>query len=98
VPADWVIDVSKKGWTTDEHSLQWLAELFEPVIRRRTVGQYRLLVLDGHGSYIMPAFDHYCQDYDIIVMQMPAHSSHLLQPLDVGYFASFKKIYGNLVR
>jgi len=31
-------------------------------------------------------------------MQMPAHSSHLLQPLDVGYFAPLKKIYGSLVR
>ena len=33
---------------------------------------------------------------------MPAHSSHLLQPLDVGCFASLKKAYGreaeNLIR
>ena len=28
---------------------------------------------------------------------MPAHSSHLLQPLDVGCFAILKRSYGRLV-
>jgi hypothetical protein len=28
---------------------------------------------------------------------MPAHSSHLLQPLDVGCFAPLKKAYGNQI-
>ncbi len=29
---------------------------------------------------------------------MPAHSSHLLQPLDVGCFSPLKTAYGDLVR
>jgi len=28
---------------------------------------------------------------------MPAHSLHLLQPLDVGYFSVLKQLYGRLV-
>jgi hypothetical protein len=28
---------------------------------------------------------------------MPAHSSYLLQPLDIGYFAVLKRSYGSLV-
>ena len=28
---------------------------------------------------------------------MPAYSSHLLQPLDVGYFAVLKRLYGRMV-
>lgn len=28
---------------------------------------------------------------------MPAHSSHLLQPLDIGCFAVLKRAYGSLV-
>jgi hypothetical protein len=28
---------------------------------------------------------------------MPAHSSHLLQPLDIGCFAVLKRVYGRLV-
>lgn len=98
IPTDWVIGVSDKGWTTDDHGLHWLREIFEPVTRRRAVGQYRLLILDGHGSHVTPAFDQYCQDHSIVVLQMPAHSSHLLQPLDVGCFSPLKTIYGSLVQ
>jgi hypothetical protein len=29
---------------------------------------------------------------------MPAHSSHLLQPLDVGYFSLLKYAYGRLIK
>ena len=78
VPEDWWIGVSKKGWTDDEHGLHWLQEIFDPVTRRRSVGKYRLLILDGHGSHVTPAFDQYCRNNDIVVLQMPAHSSHLL--------------------
>jgi len=28
---------------------------------------------------------------------MPPHSSHLLQPLDIGCFALLKRVYGRLV-
>lgn len=28
---------------------------------------------------------------------MPAHSSHLLQPLDVGYFSPLKRAYGDQI-
>jgi len=29
---------------------------------------------------------------------MPPHSSHLLQPLDVGYFAVLKRSYGRQIK
>ncbi|KAF7572858.1 hypothetical protein PtrM4_077630 [Pyrenophora tritici-repentis] len=36
----------------------------------------------------------YCKENKIITICMPPHSSHLLQPLDVGCFAPLKKAYG----
>lgn len=56
-----------------------------------------LLILDGHSSHLTPEFDQICKDNDIISLFMPAHASHLLQPLDVGYFAVLKRVYGGLV-
>ncbi|XP_044717900.1 DDE superfamily endonuclease domain-containing protein [Hirsutella rhossiliensis] len=38
----------------------------------------------GLHCHVTPEFDKYCTDNAIVVLQMPAHSSHLLQPLDVG--------------
>ena len=60
-------------------------------------GKYRLLILDGHGSHLTPKFDQMCIQNDIVPICMPAHSSHLLQPLDVGCFAVLKRTYGRLV-
>ncbi|KAM4061942.1 DDE superfamily endonuclease [Hirsutella rhossiliensis] len=98
VPDDWHIAVSENGWTSDDLALNWLKEVFDPNTRRRTVGTHRLLILDGHGSHVTPEFDKYCTANSIVVLQMPAHSSHLLQPLDVGCFSPLKTIYGRKVK
>jgi len=98
VPSDWHIGVSDNGWSTVDLGFTWLKELYDPYTRRRTVGKYRLLILDGHGSHVSPEFDNYCEANSIKVVQMPAHSSHYLQPLDVGCYAPLKIIYGRLVQ
>jgi hypothetical protein len=94
IPPNWMIGVSENGWTTDEIGLTWLKKLFGPFTEGRKVGRYRLLILDGHGSHITAQFDRYCTEHDIIVLCMPPHSSHLLQPLDVACFAVLKRSYG----
>jgi len=97
IPPDWAIGVSANGWTTNEIGLHWLEHVFDKHTRDRTVGRYRLLVLDGHGSHVAPEFDQYCRDHAIVVLCMPPHSSHLLQPLDVVCFSVLKRSYGRLV-
>jgi len=89
-----MIGVSENGWTIDEIGLIWLTKLFGPFTEGRKVGRYRLLILDGHGSHVTAHFDRYCTEHDIIVLCMPPHSSHLLQPLDVACFAVLKRTYG----
>ena len=96
IPHDWSIGVSDNGWTTNEIGLTWL-NLFHKHTKDRTVGTHRLLVLDGHDSHVSPEFDRFCLDHQIVVLCMPAHSSHLLQPLDVGCFSVLKQAYGRLV-
>jgi hypothetical protein len=53
-----------------------------------------MLVLDGHESHVNVKFDEYCKENDIIPLCLPAHSSHLTQPLDVGLFGPLKRAYG----
>ena len=97
LPSDWRFEVSKNGWTTDEIGLRWLKELFIPATASRTKGKYRLLILDGHGNHLTPCFDQACAEANIVPICMPAHSSHLLQPLDIGCFSVLKRAYGQLV-
>ena len=97
LPHDWRIEVSPNGWTTDEIGLRWLQKVFIPATNGCTSGRYRLLILDGHGSHLTPQFDEICSQNDIVPICMPPHSSHLLQPLDVGCFSPLKRAYGCLV-
>lgn len=94
---DWRFEVSPNGWTSDEIGLRWLEKLFIPSTFSRLKGRYRLLILDGHGSHLTPKFDDLCEKNNIIPICMPAYSSHLLQPLDVGCFAVLKRSYGRMV-
>lgn len=63
----------------------------------RTKGKYRLLILDGHESHHSEEFETYCREHNIITLCMPPHSSHLLQPLDVGSFGPLKKAYSRQI-
>jgi hypothetical protein len=93
LPDGWVIATSQNGWTDNELGLEWLKH-FDRSTSKRTNSRYRLLILDGHESHHSADFERYCEANKIITLCMPAHSSHLLQPLDVGCFGPLKKAYG----
>jgi hypothetical protein len=97
LPSDWVIALSDNGWTNDALGLFWLKNMFDKHTKNRTIGRYRLLILDGHGSHGTAEFDRYCSENSIIALCMPPHSSHLLQPLDVACFSVLKQKYGNRI-
>ncbi|KAH7463246.1 hypothetical protein FOMA001_g18207 [Fusarium oxysporum f. sp. matthiolae] len=93
LPATWAIATTQNGWTDNETGLEWLKH-FDRCTTDRSVGAYRLLILDGHESHQSADFQIYCEENNIITLCMPPHSSHLLQPLDVGCFGLLKKAYG----
>lgn len=98
IPSNYTISISKDGWTNDELGFEWLQKVFEPATASRTVGRYRLLILDGHSGYATASFDKFCTERMIIPLYLPPHSSHLLQPLDVGCFGPTKNLYGQKVQ
>ena len=97
VPRHWPIGVSDNGWTTDELGFTWLKTVFDKHTQGRTIGTYRLLIMDGHGSHVTAEFDQYARQNSIIVLCMPPHSSHILQPLDISCFTVLKQRYRQAV-
>jgi hypothetical protein len=95
-PLRWRAGVSQNGWTTNELAIDWIRH-FEEFTAPRKLGVYRLLVLDGHESHHSDEFEEYCKTHQIITLCMPPHSSHILQPLDVGCFGPLKKSYGRQI-
>lgn len=96
IPHDWKIAVTKNGWTTNERGLEWIQH-FDQHTKSRTKGSKRLLIMDGHESHHSTEFELYCRENSIITLCMPAHSSHKLQPLDVGCFRALKRSYGKAI-
>jgi hypothetical protein len=96
LPADWVIRTTPNGWTDNETGLEWIRH-FDKHTAARRVGAWRMVVLDGHESHYSAEFERFCKDKNIIPLYMPPHSSHLLQPLDVGLFAPLKRAYGRQI-
>ncbi|RYC79800.1 hypothetical protein BFJ63_vAg17317 [Fusarium oxysporum f. sp. narcissi] len=92
LPTDWAIATTQNGWTDNETGLNWLKHFHEHT-NNQSVGTYRLLILDGHECHHSADFEAYCKEKKIIPLRMPPHSSHLLQPLDVGCFGPLKKAY-----
>jgi hypothetical protein len=84
-PLTWAFSVSTNGWTTNQIGLQWIQH-FEKHTRAKTIGSKRLLILDNHDSHTTPELRTFCEDSNIILLWMSSHSSHFLQPLDVGCF------------
>ena len=60
-------------------------------------GEPQLLICDGHDSHISADFIRHCIANDIVLLLLPPHSSHLLQPLNVSVFSSLKQVMGCLL-
>ncbi|KAM9875447.1 transposase [Verticillium dahliae] len=78
------------------HLSKWLKH-FGQHTKGRTSAGYRILILDGHESHVSEPFRQYTLANKILTLRMPPHSSHLLQPLNVGCFGPLKKAYGRQI-
>jgi hypothetical protein len=59
---------------------------------------WRLLVIDGftgHGAF---AFREYCLKFNILVAFLLSHSTHVLQPMDLGVFQWLKNAHQKRLR
>ena len=52
-----------------------------------------MLIFDGHASHVSRALINWAMSNNLILFVLPAHTSHILQPLDVSIFGPFKAFY-----
>lgn len=90
IPGDYTVAVSDSGYNNDELSIEYI-KTFNNFTSRRQIGVWRLLIFDGFGSYSTKEVIDYCDAHNI------AHTTHNLQPLDVGVFQAYKEYYRNVV-
>lgn len=57
-----------------------------------------LLIMDGHSTHSVQTAANICNLNSIDVCLMPPHTTHVLQPLDVGIFNSYKAAYRKAIK
>ena len=77
---------SANGWINTELYLQWFDFFLRSIPPTRPV----LLIQDGHVSHMSVKLIELARANNIHLLCLPSHTSHILQPLDVGVFKSFK--------
>uniref|UniRef100_A0A1X7UEV0 HTH CENPB-type domain-containing protein n=1 Tax=Amphimedon queenslandica TaxID=400682 RepID=A0A1X7UEV0_AMPQE len=81
---------SENGWITQELFNGWLEKHF---VRHIPPERPVCLLLDGHGSHIDLDTSKFCKENGILLYCLPPHSSHITQPLDVGFFSPLKQAW-----
>jgi hypothetical protein len=84
---------TESGWITTEVWGQWISEVFIPHVQRvrrklKENGggedQQALLWLDSHASRLNISAIRELEHANITIATLPAHTSHIIQPLDCG--------------
>ena len=84
---------TERGWSDGKLGLHWLQRVFDHYTKEKAGRGRRLLIVDGHNSHVNLAFIDYADQNRIIISVLPPHSTHRLQPLDVGLFSPLSTYY-----
>jgi hypothetical protein len=94
---DWQYTTSTNGWTSNDIGMKWLTSIFIPETATE-LEEYRILVVDAHGSHVTIDFMYECKRNKIQLVYLPPHTSHVTQPLDLTIFSAIKARYRSLVQ
>jgi hypothetical protein len=88
------ISTLPNGWTDEFLCTEWFEKSFIPqATARNTSEKPILLILDGHGSHVTEAMRTAAVRNNIVLYCLPAHTTHRLQPLDVGVFGPLQRAW-----
>ena len=82
----------ESGWMTGENFYKSLVH-FQSFVKSSKEKPV-LLILDNHSSHLDYRAVTFAKDNGIVLLTLPPHCSHVLQPLDVTVFGPFKKAIG----
>lgn len=88
-PPDTLGMVSDSGFINSELFMTWLQHFTKYV--NPSLEKKKLLLLDNHISHCTLSAIEYCRGKGIMLLSLPPHASHKLQPLDVAFFGPLKK-------
>ncbi|GAB0095410.1 hypothetical protein DMENIID0001_107920 [Sergentomyia squamirostris] len=96
VPSDWSIGRSPdSGWMTSDTFYEYITNCFHKWLIKNEIPLPVILFLDGHNSHLTLPLSEWCSANGIEVVRLYPNATHILQPMDVGYFSPIKEIWRN---
>lgn len=82
---------NESGYMTADLFVKWIQHFIDHV--RPTADKKALLILDGHSNHKNYQALELAKSKSVVLMCLPAHCTHHLQPLNVGFFGPLHKYY-----
>ena len=84
-------NTSETGWSNSITFMDWFSNHFLQHVPTRPC----ILLYDGHATHVTADIIKKARESNVYLFVLPAHTSHLLQPLDVSAFGPFKKAFSS---
>jgi len=89
------VTCTESGWSNSEVCKTYLEDHLLKYLPERSPSSPVIVLYDGHQSHTNLGIIDWAKSQNIILFILPAHTSHVLQPLDVGCFGPFERIYNS---
>jgi hypothetical protein len=89
--------VQENGYIDTHITIEYMTKIFGPETEKIAKNRWRMLIYDGFDTHLHPDVIEYLWRNKIVPFCLPPHTSHVLQPLDVGVFSSLQTAYGTAV-
>lgn len=84
------------GWKAV--TLSWFEKLLVPAVDSLFSEGPVVLFVDGHHSHLSLPLVRTAREKGVHVFCLPPHTTHVLQPLDVGVYGPVKKVWQGIVK
>ena len=85
--------MSQSGWSNSEIFSQYMKRHFLKYCQGRNVDDTMLVLYDGHRSHVSLGLIEWAKQNNIVLFVLPPHTSHILQPMDIGCFGPLQVRY-----
>ncbi|XP_074041347.1 uncharacterized protein [Leptinotarsa decemlineata] len=90
-PIEAIYHCSKNGWTNQELFVTWLIHFAK--FAKPSADEPILIILDNHYSHVSLEAYKFCRENNIVILSIPPHTSHRMQPLDVAFYGPLKAAF-----
>ena len=97
-PAGAMYGVSKSGWMESDNFIAWFTKLFIPAVDHLLCTGPVVLFVDGHQSHLSLQLIHTAKEKGVHLYCLPPHTTHVLQPLDVGVYGPLKQAWKTILK